>query len=69
LHFRAGKYSIAPIRLTDASEGPAFPLHYRYVEHIRIRNAKVYYIYRPFESLQNTFIYSEEIPQSQFAER
>jgi hypothetical protein len=69
LHFRAGKYSIAPIRLTDASEGPAFPLHYRYVEHIRIRNAKVYYIYRPFESLQNTFIYSEEIPQTQFAER
>jgi hypothetical protein len=39
-----------------------FRLTHRYVEKIRIKNHQVFYLYRPFESSQNTFLYSEEAP-------
>ena len=38
------------------------PLSYRYVEKVRLHQGKVYYLYRPFESLQNAFLYSEVLP-------
>jgi hypothetical protein len=36
-------------------------LTYKYVEHIRISNGYMYYVYRPFESAQNRFLYKEFI--------
>ncbi len=69
LHFHGGNYSLAPISLIDASEGNEIPLYYRYVDHIRIRNNRVYYVYRPFESSQNSFIYTEQLPMSNLAGR
>jgi hypothetical protein len=39
-----------------------FRLTHRYVEKIRIKNHQVFYLYRPFESSQNTFLYSENAP-------
>jgi hypothetical protein len=38
-----------------------FKLLNQYVEHIKIKNDYVYYIYRPFESLQEQFVYKELI--------
>ena len=37
-------------------------LHYKYVEKIRVHNNKVFYIYRPFESIQKRFLYKEKLP-------
>lgn len=39
-------------------------LAYKYVEKIRVHNNFVYYIYRPFESIQRKFLYREKLPFS-----
>ncbi|MDX1652461.1 MAG: hypothetical protein R3277_08215 [Brumimicrobium sp.] len=39
----------------------SFKLFYRYTENIHIYDGKVYYIYRPFESMQKKYLYAEEI--------
>lgn len=36
-------------------------LHFRYVEKLEIRDNKIYYIYRPFESTQKKFLYEEDL--------
>ena len=41
----------------------SFRLHFKYVERIRIINDEVYYIYRPFESVQKKYIYREELKE------
>jgi hypothetical protein len=37
-------------------------LNYKYVEKIRVHNNKVYYVYRPFESIQKRYLYKEKLP-------
>jgi hypothetical protein len=37
-------------------------LNYKYVEKIRVHNNKVFYVYRPFESMQRRFLYKEKLP-------
>jgi len=37
-------------------------LTFRYVDKIRVHNNYVYYIYRPFESIQKKFLYKEKLP-------
>jgi hypothetical protein len=37
-------------------------LAYKYVDKIRVNNNFIYYIYRPFESLQRKFLYREQLP-------
>lgn len=52
------------IKKLDTNTGKvlfSFRLYQRYVEKIRIRDGYVYYTYRPFESLQNKFLYKELI--------
>lgn len=39
-------------------------LSFKYVDKIRVNNNFVYYIYRPFESLQRKFLYREQLPYS-----
>ncbi len=39
----------------------SFRLHYKYVEHITIVDGYVYYIYRPYESIQKKYIYRERL--------
>lgn len=41
-------------------------LTYKYVEHLRIWNGFIYYVYRPFESSQNRFLYKEKIQTDKF---
>ena len=36
-------------------------IYHKYVEKIRIHNGHAYYIYRPFESIQKRFLYSEKL--------
>jgi hypothetical protein len=36
-------------------------LYFRYVEKVKILNGEIYYVYRPFESSQNRFLYKESI--------
>lgn len=37
-------------------------LGFRYVDKIRVQNNFVYYVYRPFESIQKKFLYKERLP-------
>jgi hypothetical protein len=39
-------------------------LGFRYVDKIRVHNNVVYYVYRPFESIQKKFLYKENLPYS-----
>ena len=39
-------------------------LGFRYVDKIRVHDNVVYYIYRPFESVQKKFLYKEKLPYS-----
>ncbi len=39
-------------------------LNFRYVDKIRVHNNFVYYVYRPFESIQKKFLYKERLPYS-----
>ncbi|MBL7898050.1 MAG: hypothetical protein JNJ99_05920, partial [Crocinitomicaceae bacterium] len=60
--FERGGYSyLHEINLSDGSIKQSFKLYYKYIERIKINNGKVYYIYRPFESIQKKYIYSEKL--------
>lgn len=59
LYLRLGVSWLKNLSKNNAEE---FRLTHRYVDKIRIKNLQVFYLYRPFESSQNTFLYSEEVP-------
>lgn len=40
------------------------PLYYRYTENVKVHDGAIYYLYRPFESSQNTYLYREWIRPS-----
>ena len=42
--------------------GDKIQLEFRYAEKIEINDNSVYYIYRPFESVQKKFLYKEKLP-------
>ncbi|HLW30223.1 MAG TPA: hypothetical protein VKX29_05135 [Brumimicrobium sp.] len=53
-------YSVVyEINTLDGQKQDKFTLYYRYVENIQIHNDEVYYVYRPFESLQKKYLYKE----------
>ncbi|MFM9985061.1 MAG: carboxypeptidase-like regulatory domain-containing protein [Flavobacteriales bacterium] len=59
------KNGIIHISRIDPTNGKAehmASLSYKYAEKLKIHNGKAYYIYRPFESSQNRFLYSEKLP-------
>lgn len=37
------------------------PLFYRYTEHVTVYDNKIYYIYRPFESMQKKYLYVQDL--------
>lgn len=39
----------------------SYRLHFKYIEEIHVKNGYVYYIYRPFESVQKKYIYKEKL--------
>lgn len=58
---KAGYYTLKRIDPNTGKLDQEFPLHYRYVEKIRIIDGFVHYIYRPFESIQKKFLYKERL--------
>lgn len=63
LYNKGGFYYIKSIDCQDGKIKKELKLNNRFVERIQIFNGKVYYIYRPYESLQKKFIYSEDLPE------
>jgi hypothetical protein len=61
LHERAGKNYLLRLNRKNGSAEGTFELYFKYVTNIAVRNGVVYYIYRPFESAQKKFLYSERI--------
>ena len=58
---KGGQLYLRTIDLETGGITESFKIHYRFVERIKVVGGKVYYIYRPFESSQKKFIYSERI--------
>jgi len=63
LFLKNGYYYLKYINLNNGEIENAFKLNYRYAENVKVKNGYVYYIYRPFESLQRKFLYREIIKQ------
>jgi hypothetical protein len=61
LYQKNGFYYLKQIDLRSGKIISSFKLLNQYVEHIRVKNDFVYYVYRPFESLQEQFVYKELI--------
>lgn len=49
------------IDLRTGKVNGTYRLTYQYVDRIRIKGGEVYYIYRPFDSLQKKFLYKERL--------
>lgn len=61
LYNKGGFYYIKSINCQDGKIDKVLKLKHRFVERIQITNGKVYYIYRPYESLQKKFLYAEDL--------
>lgn len=61
LFVRNGYSYLYEININDGSIRNAFKLYYKYVEQLKISNDEVFYIYRPFESIQKKYIYREKL--------
>ncbi len=56
-----GRTWLEELNVEDGSTKPSIELFFRYAEKILLFDNQVYYIYRPFESSQKKFIYSERL--------
>jgi hypothetical protein len=61
LYLKGGFYYLKHIDLATGKVNGNYKLTQTYVEHIHVRDGYVYYIYRPFESMQKKFLYKERI--------
>ncbi len=58
---RSGFTYLSEIDCCTGAIRKSFRLHFKYVERIRIIDGYVYYVYRPFESVQKKYIYREKL--------
>lgn len=63
LYYKNGNYFLRKVNTQSGQTKANFKLAYRYIENIKIKDGYVYYIYRPFESLQKKYLYREVINQ------
>lgn len=61
LFLRGGYTYLSEIDKKSGHVRKSFKLYFKYVERIRIIDGQVYYIYRPFESIQKKYIYREKL--------
>ncbi len=61
-HNKAGTTYLKSINTTSGQAQYVSKLNYKYTDKIQVHNNSVYYIYRPFESSQNRFLYKEKLP-------
>lgn len=60
--YNSGGYTyIKQINYYTGTTGELIKLKYRFIEKIKIIDGMIYYIYRPFESLQKKFLYKEKL--------
>ena len=57
----AGKTTLQHFDCVTGELGEIIPLSFRYADNIVLRDNFIYYIYRPFESLQKKFLYKEKM--------
>jgi hypothetical protein len=62
-YVKSGKVSLYEIDLFRSSQKKVLELNHSFVDRIRIRDRQIFYIYRPFESSQKRYLYSEKIDQ------
>jgi len=63
LFLRNGYTYLSEIDKNSGQVKQSFKLYYKYVERIQIINGEVFYIYRPFESIQKKYIYREKLEE------
>lgn len=61
VYLKGGYYYLKKIDQRTGKITSTYKLTNTYVHHIHVRDGYVYYIYRPFESLQKKFLYRERI--------
>ncbi|GAB4136372.1 MAG: hypothetical protein Fur0041_10840 [Bacteroidia bacterium] len=61
---KGGFYYLKKIDIKTGNITGTFKISVQHCKHIRIRNGFVYYIYRPYESVQKKFLYREAITLS-----
>ena len=54
-----GRIKLVPLDVWANAHQPGQALQHRYVEKLKVYKGKAWYLYRPFESSQNTFLYAE----------
>ncbi len=54
-----GRIKLVPLDDWANTRQPGRSLQHRYVEKLKVYKGKAWYLYRPFESSQNTFLYAE----------
>jgi len=65
LFLKQGHYHLKKVNTQTGLTSLAFGLYYKFAEDIKIDKGYVYYIYRPYESAQERFIYREKIKLKQ----
>ena len=58
---RSGYTYLHEIDLETGAVRQSFKLYFKYVDRIKIVNGDVFYVYRPYESLQKKYIYREQL--------
>ena len=61
---KAGFTYLGNVNVTTGLISELVRLEYRYVDKLAVHNNAVYYVYRPFESVQKRFLYKEKLPYS-----
>ncbi len=61
LYSKGPHFFIHEINMDGSGIGEAKRLFYGYPENVKVFDGRAYYIYRPFESLQNRYLYSEPL--------
>lgn len=59
---RGGYTFLGRINTTTGKVEEQVQLEYKYVGKVAVHNNSVYYIYRPFESIQKKYLYKEKLP-------
>lgn len=61
LYDHVGNTALREIDPETGELSTEIPLYYRYTEHVTVYNNKIYYIYRPFESMQKKYLYVQDL--------
>ena len=59
LFHKNGRTTLSKVNTAKGDLDRSYVLFYRYVNKVKVKNGIAYYLYRPYESSQNTFLYAE----------